>query len=1692
MTVCAVTLVQKSFTSLEPEKKEKKKKKKSGLRLFFKILLGILIFFLLLILFVRSPWGQSLIVDRLVSYISNQTNTTVEVDRLFITFSGDLSLEGLYMEDQKGDTLVYSRHLEADIPLWPIIRGKGIAIDDLKWSGVRANISRQDTVNGFNYQFLLDAFAPADTTTTATTQQDTTAAGMNFSLGDVDLNDFRVRFTDDVAGLDSKFLLGTFKVEMQEFSLDSMTFKAGDALLENTRFSYSQTKPFPEQEPQEDVPMPTFSVETLRVNNVAGNYQSIPDGLLADVNIDELILELPIADLAQNKVLVDRLGLRNSIVLLHTRTTAEVEEDSTATAPGESPFEWPEWEVLARDITFSNNHLQFINNGATPQEGVFDPNAIDLRDFSLRANQLSLKKGAAEAFVQNMEFREASGLDLKQLNFDLAISEENLGVKNLDLHLNKNRLKGQLRINYTSLANFMESPENATVNLDLPDFTVDLQEIFRFQPDLRNNEYLASLAKKPVYGTLSAEGRLSEVKISETRVNWGSGTSLAANGTVYNTTDPEAIRFDFPQFRAVSTRTDLQRFLKEEDLGIQLPQKLQIIGQFSGTPEDISADATLTSSSGNILVNGRFMTQPRIAFQTDLELESLQLGQLLQNEQLGPVSLTLEASGAGSNVNELDAIFEANVSSLTYNNYEFSNLDLVGEVENGAGFANLGYKDDNLNMKLESFIELDSISPKVAVQLELIGADLQALGFSQRAINAAFDLNATFEGSANAYDVTANIKDGIAVYSNESYLLGDLDILAHVREDTTSLSVNNRMLDLRLQSNSSPAEFTSALNRHYENYFSETNLTDTVTKPVNLELNAQVSPAPIMEDVLLPQLEELDTINLKVDFREKERQLTASVNVPHAKYFGSVVDSLQFNLDSGREELAFDFGLKSLDAGPLAIKQTLLEGRLVNKELNLDFISNYNEEQLVHVRSQISKPDGVVRVHINPEELVLNASEWNIDPNNEILIGDDFWTFNNFVLERNNQLLRVSNELPNVQKEHIGLTFQNFRLAALMSYLNPEVVLASGRMNGTFIIEEPFGATGMLADLQINDFGVMDVPLGILTLDAKAIGSSQYDFDLAIKEGDVDLDLTGNFIASEEAATLDMDLDLNKVEMRVIEGFSQGAINSTSGSFSGEIRVSGTTTEPDYEGDIRFNKAAFTVAMLNAPYVFPDESIRIDNEGVYLDNFEIQDKNNNSLVLDGSILTESLTNPEFDLSFSAENFTALNSTEEDNDLFYGIAVFDATGSLTGNLEVPQVELDLDIKEETNMTYVIPRASLEIEEREGVVVFVNRENPDRILTQTQKSEDEFSISGIQLNSYISLEENATFTVVLDQDTGDHIQASGEGDLLFDIFPNGRQTMSGRLEINDGYYEMSLYDLVSRRFDLMDGSSIVWAGDPLDADLNIKAVYRVEASASALMAPQITGADMDVRQRFRQELPFLVYLNIEGELTQPQISFGLDMPEDEQGAIGGQVYGRVQQINQQENELNKQVFSLLVLNRFFPDSGSDGSAGGTLAFARDNLNDAISDQLNIFSDRLLGETGIDLQFGLDTYTDYQGESPQERTQLDITAQKSLMDDRLIVSVGSEVDLQGSSQVEESSPVIGNVSLEYLLTENGRFRLKAFRRKSYENVIDGQLIISGLSLIFMQEFNKFNELWSQIVKDEKKKNTEKSETEEQTGNQ
>lgn len=1649
------------------------------LRILGKIILGILIFLLLIVLFVRSPWGQNIIKDKVISSIEKKTGANIDLESLHIKFNGDVQIDKLLLQDPQGDTVIYAGSISANIPFLPLIKGNSFDLDGLEANNIKAKIIRKDTIDGFNFEFLTRAYATDTTQTTAAV--DTTSAPMDINIGDINLNNIDVIYNDDVSGIDSNYKFDELVLEFTETDLQQMIFRANDVILTNAQINYDQNKPFPESD-SEPPPMPIFEIDNIELNNVAGKYNSDPDSLYTNFRITDLNISEARFDLKENTITSNSLELFDSKVQLDIYQKVS---QSNSTDDVDSTFNWPEWKVSVANIDLENDTFNYSLNGANPKEGNFDANAISLNGLVLKANDINYEPGLAKAVIEKLQFEEGSGINVNEFNINALVSEEKIEISNLDIGVNNNSLSGNLKIEYKSLNSFIQNPREASMALNLKNIDFNISDIYRFQPDLRNNEYINALAGSPVRGNLQASGKVDNLNLQSLNLRW-SNTRISGNGSLVNLQEPENLSFSLPNVNINSRRSDLVKFVKEENLGIQLPENISLSGSFSGNANEIITNSSLKTSLGDIKVDGDFKIGDQIVFDAEIQGDSIALGTLLQNEALGAIQLNLKASGSGSSVNDLDASLDSKIASFTYNNYEFRDIQINGELKDGEGPVSLDYKDSNLNMRSQTQIKLDSVSPRFDINLVLEGADLEALGITQKEIKTGFTLDGWFKGNSTDYEMQAEIIDGVAVYNNQTYLLGSFEASAYVREDTTSVTIDNRILDLDLQSNASPAAFSKAINRHFRRYISEGFQEDTISNPVNLKVNARISQAPILNEVFLVNLEELDTVDINVDFREKERQLNASVSIPFINYFNSEIDSLKLDMRSDPDDLVFDLAFNELNSGPLAIKKTIINGKVVDRKLNLDFSSFYDEKQLVHVNSELNFQGDTLKYHINQQDLILNFKPWEIDNSNRMSFDTGYLNFQNFRIYRNNQEIQLSSDKPGIEKDHLSLDFKNFKLEAILSYLNPEEQLATGQLNGNIVYEDPFGETGLLADLEINQFNILKVDLNTLTLEGSSAGFNTYNFDMAVKGGEVDLDLTGSYTASQPSAELNMELDLNEVQMTALEGFSEGQIKNASGSFSGEFNLNGTVLEPEYNGNLNFNQAKFNIATLNASFLLPNENLRLDNEGVYFNNFNINDTNNNSIVVNGEVFTKKLLNPSFDLDVQAKNFKLLNSTVEDNELFYGTAIVDVDAQITGDLNLPKVNMNAEIKESTNFTYVVPATELQIKERDGVVIFVNKENPDAILSQTE--EESYVVSGYDIFSRISVNEGATFNVIINQETGDKFKVQGEGDLIFNMYPNGRTALTGIYEINDGSYEMSLYNLVNRKFDIADGSRVSWAGDPFDAQLDVRAIYRVETSASSLMASQISSTDNGDAGRFRQKLPFLVYLNIDGDLMEPKISFGLDMPEEEQGIAGGEIYGRVQQLNNQEQELNKQVFSLLVLNRFFPESGSDGSSGGTMAVARDNLNSALSDQLNMLSGKILGESGVKLNFEVDSFTDYQGENPQERTQLGISAQKAFMEDRLIVEVGSDVDIQGGNQQgQETSPLIGNVSISYLLDPDGTWRLKGFSRSQYENVIDGQLVVSGIALIFTKEFNKFKNMFEKAVMESVQENTENTKKDE-----
>ncbi|WP_162254201.1 translocation/assembly module TamB domain-containing protein [Sediminicola sp. YIK13] len=1625
----------------------------------------LFLFIFLLLLLIRSPWGQNLIVSKATKYISDKTNTKVEIDRLFITFTGNAFLEGVYLEDKKGDTLFYSKTLEANLPLSPLIFQNELNLKSLDWNGVTANIVRASDTEKFNYQFLLDALMSRDT---AAPQP--AAAPMKVSLGTFDLSDITLNYNDAYLGLYAKFNVGNLVLQVDKADLENMRYEIDELNLSYSNIGYKQTKPFVSKDDTE-ITLPFVVVKQLQVNNVHISYNSIPYGLLADVLLGEFKLELPKADLATNEVDIDLLSLKDSDIFVQLQKDDLASVDATSTPSQNADFLWPKFLIKADEINLANNSIQYHANNNAPQERPFDPNHINLTELTLRARDLNYQPKNARLTLEQFSFMEKSGFMLQQLAMEASLDDTSASIGGIEIKTASSSLMGSLKLEYPSLNQFFSFPKSTKVDLEVSHLNLALQEALVFEPKLAKNEFFIKGQLHPFSGNINISGTLDNLHIPSLNLNWHN-TTLTGQGHLFRVTETDSLSFDIARFKATTTKADIRLFVPEENLNISLPETILVYGHAKGSLKSITGDAHLEIPEGNAQITGNYSSTDRINFNGNLKVDSLQVGKLLKNKQLGTMSFNVKTSGSGKTLNTLNSEIESNFTKLDLLDYDFSNLELYGKITDGKGDISLNFKDYNLNFTSNTAVVLDSLNSKFSLNLNVIGADLQALGLTTENIRAGLLMEVHFLGNPKNYVLDAFVKNGIAVYDGQQYHMGDFKIKSNIDTLKTEVSINSDFINGRLLSNATPQGINSSLTQYLKYHLQKTPATVTKADSLKLQMDFKLASHPILTEVFFKELEQLDTINARVNFDATTKDLVSELHVPNVKYNGITLDSLNFAIIGDAKNLNFKAGMANLLADPVHVGRTYLEGNLKNKELLLDFNSYKGKEKVAHIASEMTLANDTTLIHINPSGLLFNRKEWTIPEDNRISLATKFLEFKNIKLNRNSQQFTVVSSLTETSVERLKLTFEQFKLQTFLSILNPDQALVAGVLNGDFNIENPYGATGIVADFNLDQLEILEHPIGNLSLNANSKTNGRYDFKLSLRDGGANLDLKGDYAAAKTGALLNLDLDINRLDLAFIEQFSNGAMKDSHGTITGNIDIAGTTATPEYRGTLSFHDTDFNVATLNSVFKISDETLNIDNQGLYLNNFKISDANGNNFKMNGTIGTEELMNPTFDLKLNAEQFQALNSTKEDNELFYGKASFDLDLSVKGNLKLPQIQGKIFVRKITDITFVVPKEQLDVQEREGVVLFVNRQNPDAILTRNENEENVDFFSGIDANVNLEIADDSDFRIIIDERMGDNLKVSGNGSLYLNIEPNGRTNLTGRYELQSGYYETSLYNLVKRRFEISPGSTITWEGDPTDAKLGVKAVYKVETSAAPLMSSVTSGEDISVTGKYRQVLPFLVYLNVDGELLEPKLSFGLDMPEDEQGSLGGAVYGRVQQLNQQEAELNKQVFSLLALNRFYPSSGSDGSIGGTAAIAQDNVNKVLSGQLNAFSDKIFGSSGFEVDFDLDSFTDYQGDSPQDRTQLDINAKKKLFDERLVVTAGSAIDVEGSAQPGQGeTPIIGNVSLEYLLTKDGRYRLRGFRKNQYTNIIDGQLIVTGIALIFNMEFNKFSQLFNPL---------------------
>jgi hypothetical protein len=233
---------------------------------------------------------------------------------------------------------------------------------------------------------------------------------------------------------------------------------------------------------------------------------------------------------------------------------------------------------------------------------------------------------------------------------------------------------------------------------------------------------------------------------------------------------------------------------------------------------------------------------------------------------------------------------------------------------------------------------------------------------------------------------------------------------------------------------------------------------------------------------------------------------------------------------------------------------------------------------------------------------------------------------------------------------------------------------------------------------------------------------------------------------------------------------------------------------------------------------------------------------------------------------------------------------------------------------------------------------------------------------------------------------------------------------------------------------------------------------------------------------------------GKLLKPDISFNIILPENKNYGVSNDILANVRTkldiLRQEEAEMNKQVFSLLLLNRFVaedPFRSSGSTSASTLV--RQSVSKLMTEQLNQLAADLV--KGVDLNFDIAASDDYTTGERQSRTDLNVGLSKKLLNDRLTVTVGSNFEVEGPENSNQaSSNIAGDVALDYRLSEDGRYMLRAYRKNDYQGVIDGYIVETGIGFIITVDYNRFRDIFrkrktpEQRRKDREIKKTERQE--------
>ena len=1636
-------------------------------------LLGLLLLLIGLIVSLRFPSVQNFVKDKLIVYLESKIHTKIQLDKVYVGFPNTITLENLYVQGQDVDTLLRVQSLHVGLNLPKLLKNKA-DITSIDLDGVRAHVIRNNK-GAFNFQYILDAFA--------TNEEEEDKKPFSISLDKINLKDIGVQFTDHESQNDINVYFNTLNTSIKTFNLDENAYGINNLAIDGLRLKLKQdvVKEVAEKVEEkvdslsEKKPL-KIELNTIQFSNFNVEYADENTKTYASILLGELNAKFKKIDLDSKQYEIEQVALRkskiNAQLFSPTKEPSKVETNSAA--PSEESMSIRLGSLLLDEVAAVYN-----NSAVSPTSEGIDFNHLDFPKIHFEMNDFEMKKGAVSGIVKKTEITERKGLQIDEFSTHFMYSDQQAYLKDLVLKTPKTTINDYIVLQYTSLDQLQKDIGNVSVDAKLGNSKVAFSDVLLLAPQLKNNPPFAGYQNAVLAVNSKVKGKVNDLFIEKLELSGLDNTVVNARGHLKNMMDPDNLWFDLEVKEFTSSAKTVSAMLPKNTLpsSISIPPVFSINGKAKGNTKNIAADLKLTSTYGNAAIVAAVNMQRKNleTYSVKADLNQLNVGKFIKNKSIGSITAKLHATGTSFDPERADATLNGQISSVQYNGYTYQAMTLEGKMREGVFDVHALSKDTNAHLNLMAKGKLSQEEPSVQVTGVVEKLDLHALHFIDQPMIVAGKIDADFENmNPDALNGYLHLNDFALSDTKDIIPIQDLKLEAVSTPDRNEISLQSQIASFNLKGKYKLTQILGSVMETIDHYYTTNSKNTTKSKEV-IEPNqyftfeGQIKNDPLIQK-LVPELKSFENISLNGSYQADSQQLEIKAAIPKVVYGKNTLNQALLDIHNSEESLIYNVSIGGLVSESLAINDIGLNGSVANNVIQYDFTTKDPKGKVQYqVAGQLEAKGQNMLISLQENGLKLNYDQWKVNSENYIELAPKGIVAHQFVISHNGSEIGLQST-SNVANSPLDISIKNFKIESITEIIKKDSLIAQGTIHGTAQLRDLKNQMTFTSDLKVDELKVFGSEVGNVALKVNNTnGNDRLNADVSITGFDNNLQLLGYFDTKQQA--FDMKLNIGQLQMESVQGFSMNAITNANGFLSGQMNIKGTVEAPSILGNIQFHQVGFNVEELNTTFENMNDAIAFTHQGIELNRFKLNDSDGNALTINGKINTQTYRDFAFALKVNAHDFKVVDSKKEDNKMLYGVMAIDANLNIGGNLDLPKIDGILKVTKNTDFTFVMPQSNPALEERDGIVEFIDKDQ--LALQQTLKQDTltaDTKIKGLDVSVNIELDKEAKLSVVIDKSNGDFIKLQGEAELTGGIDPSGKTTLTGRYEVNEGAYEMSV-NVLKRKFDIQKGSAITWTGEPTKADVDITAVYKTQAPPLDLVEQQISGKTPVQLNMYKQRMPFNTLLKMKGELLKPEITFDITTEENNTAVsseVLSDVNAKLAQLRNEESEMNKQVFALLLLNRFIGENPFESNAGMSAeSIARQSVSKILSQQLNNIAADLIA--GVELNFDLESTDDYSTGEKNTRTDLNVGVSKKLFNDRLKISVGSNFGLEGQERPNEKmTNIAGNVTFDYALSQDGRYTLRAYRKDEYQVALQGQIIETGLGFVLTIEYNKFKEIF------------------------